>query len=458
MAVRPIREAIVPAYLFLCLILGGSAQGIWVNALLQILAVALLAWTAATLKADDSGISARWLLAICTFGLIVILLQLIPLPPAVWKSLPGRDVISDGYALLGQQAPWMTLSLTPDETLSTLIRLLPPAAILAAMLRLKAYRPAWLAWALLAGMGFGVILGVLQVTSGGTPDSPWYLYPITNFGIAVGFFANGNHMAILLVTAIPFIFALLSESRRRGGQQSVQRRSAILALACGIMLVVIVGLFLNKSLAGIGLGLPVLAASAVLLARPEGQKRLLIIPAATSVVAIGMLYWLPTTTDYSSFAASTSVESRRAVAETAWKATTDFLPLGSGFGSFEDVYRLYEKPEAIDPTYVNHAHNDYLELAVEGGIPAVLWIIAFLSWWAVCARNRWTEAVNDPWARTGTIASAAILAHSLVDFPLRTTAISAVFAVSVALMAQMLVVRRAKTESDIRPPRHLEIR
>ena len=134
------------------------------------------------------------------------------------------------------------------------------------------------------------------------------------------------------------------------------------------------------------------------------------------------------------------------------------MPLGSGLGSFEAVYRLYERPEAIDPTYVNHAHNDYLELALEAGIPAILWILAFLAWWALCAGSRWIGDANDPWAKAGTIASAAILAHSFVDFPLRTSAIAAVFALAIGLMAQWRPVTPVRTESDFRPPRHVEIR
>ena len=43
-----VKEAILPAYLFLCLLIGGSAQGIWANALLQLLAIAILAWSAVT--------------------------------------------------------------------------------------------------------------------------------------------------------------------------------------------------------------------------------------------------------------------------------------------------------------------------------------------------------------------------------------------------------------------------
>jgi hypothetical protein len=55
-------------------------------------------------------------------------------------------------------------------------------------------------------------------------------------------------------------------------------------------------------------------------------------------------------------------------------------------------------------------------------------------------------------ARAGTVASAAILAHSLVDYPLRDPAIQALFAMSLAFM----VVRRKRAGVGTeRSPRHL---
>ena len=62
-----------------------------------------------------------------------------------------------------------------------------------------------------------------------------------------------------------------------------------------------------------------------------------------------------------------------------------------------------------------------------------------------------------PVARAASIASAAILAHSLVDFPLRTAAISAAFAMFAALLAD----RRqpiASDPGDLRPTRHFVLR
>jgi hypothetical protein len=71
----------------------------------------------------------------------------------------------------------------------------------------------------------------------------------------------------------------------------------------------------------------------------------------------------------------------------------------------------------------------------------------------------WRAPTIDPFARGATIASGAILLHSRVDFPLRTTAISAVFALCVALMVG--VRRRSAVEAPVEErdqgARHLSI-
>ena len=46
------REAVVPAYLLLCLLLGGSVQGVWFNMILQLVGLAIVAWAA--LESDQS--------------------------------------------------------------------------------------------------------------------------------------------------------------------------------------------------------------------------------------------------------------------------------------------------------------------------------------------------------------------------------------------------------------------
>jgi O-antigen ligase len=324
--------------------------------------------------------------------------------------------------------------------------------MLCAMLRLKAYRPAWLALALLGGTFCGILLGVLQVASGNPLTSPWYLYPDVSFGFATGFFANANHMAILLVIGLPFVAALVAAARGA----SRQRQHAVAVMAAGATLVLVVGIALNGSLAGYGLAVPLLAASALIVmpARSPLIRWVAIFGGLFLIVAVGVLESSSTRPNGFGAEAASSVESREDMLATTWAATRDFLPLGSGVGTFRRVYDLYDDPDRVTGTYVVHAHNDYAELLLEAGIPGLAILILFLTWWGMAAWRAWSSAEAGPFARAASIASAAILVHSLVDFPLRTAAISAAFAMCLSLLADRRAVT-ASAISDLRPTRHI---
>lgn len=446
------RALITPLYLLACLVLGGSAQGIWQNMLLQLTGVAMIAWAAAAGDGEPVTPSARRLLWIGALAIAVVAVQLVSLPPAVWSELGGRSEFVRDYRTLGIRAPSLPISLDPYGSLNSLLGVIPPLAVFCAATRLKWYRPSWLALALLAGTVAGILLGAIQVASSDPLNSPWYLYDETNWGLGVGFFANANHMATLLVIAIPFLAAFVASGKRG----SLQRYSALLALAAGAGLVILVGLALNGSLAGYGLALPVIAASALIVLPPINRLRVWTVLLA-GLLLIGALTALATTSiagpEFSQ-GANTSVQSREAILSTTGEAVRDFMPFGTGLGTFKSVYRLYERPEEVTPTYVVHAHNDYAEIALEMGVAGIIVILLFFAWWAVAVWRIWRTAEAGPYPRAATIASAAVLAHSLVDFPLRTAAIGGCFAMCLALMAD----RRSAPASDsaeLRPSRHV---
>jgi O-antigen ligase len=447
------REWVAPAYLFLCLIIGGSAQGIWANMLLQLVGLAIIAWAAAS-GGGPLGASGRKLFLIVVAGLAILVSQLVPLPASTWATAGGRHAIASTYSLLGLETPWFPLSLAPYDTLRSLLTLIPPLAMLCAMLRLKAYRRSWLAFAVLSAAFCGIILGILQVASSEPENSPWYLYAQSNFGAATGFFANANHMATLLVVSLPFLAGLLRAARGR----NVHRNSALLALAVAAALVILVGIVLNRSLAGYVLAVPVVAGSAILVmpSRSPVRRWVALVGAVCLVVALAGLESSSIRPKGFGAEAQSSVESREEILATTWAATKDFLPIGSGVGTFRHVYDLYENPNRVIATYVVHAHNDYAELALEAGLPGVVLLIVFLAWWAVAVWNAWRSPDAGPFIRAASIASAAILVHSLVDFPLRTAAVSATFAMCLALLSDRRAITTAHA-SDLRPTRHISI-
>ena len=455
--IRSLRHGIIPLYLVLCIFLGGSSRGHWANMVLQLVAIAIIAWAALTRRPAQWVKSATTLALLVGATLVVIAVQLLPLPPAMWTALPGRGFIANGFALLGQPLPWLPISLAPYQTIASALWLLPPIAVLAGILRLGAFRASWLAGALALATFAAVLVGTLQIASGDPAASPWYFYRVTNFGLATGFFANSNHMATLLVVAIPFVVALFGSRWTRA--RSTQASASKTAILAGGLLVILLGLALNGSLAGWGLGVPVVAAS-VLLRMPvkrNAARWAVVGVAVLGTAAVALIFASPTQGRPASAGAGVSLETRATIFATSLAAATDFAPLGSGVGTFVDVYPRYEDPASIWPTYVNHAHNDYIEILLETGIAGLVLVALFLLWWGRRLVAIWRSPHVDQFARAATIASAAILAHSLVDYPLRTAAISAVFAMCLALMVQPrrgMVIEPARGEQKAR---HLSV-
>jgi O-antigen ligase len=284
--------------------------------------------------------------------------------------------------------------------------------------------------------------------------SPWYLYRQSSFGAATGFFANSNHMATLLLVSIAFLAALGAAIRENSADARL--RSAALALVAGGILVIVIGIALNGSLAGYALGIPVGIASLLMLF-PSRRRFIPVVAGVAALVgmaSIAVLMMTPLNRPFNS-GIEASFETRHAIFDHSRALVGEFGPIGSGLGSFQKVYLLTEDPAKVDTVYVNHAHNDYVELAVELGLAGALLVAAFLIWWVFSAWRTLRLPAADQFAVAGMIASAVIILHSAVDFPLRTTAISAVFAMSIGLMLKSR--RTARSETDLRPTRHLSM-
>lgn len=428
------RDAIAPAYLFLCLILGGSAQGIWQNMVLQLFGVAIIAWAAWPGSFQKITPPARQLFVIAIAAIVWVAMQMVPLPPSVWSDLGGRNLIVEGYRILGVPPPWLPLSVTPYRSLDSLLGLIPPLAIYVAIVSLGSFRPMWLTAALLLGAIGGVILGALQVSgSGNLANSPWYLFS--------------------LVCTLPFLAAMLASRRERIGEWSTPLTVAVSAAA----ILMVVGVALSRSLAVCGLAPPVLVACALILfPKRTAWRRWPAIAGLALMVAVAGFATAAAKTGQFGTDAQSSVESRKEILVTSGRAVRDFFPFGSGLGSFRSVYQLYEGPSRVNGTYVPHAHNDYVELAVETGLPGVLLIIAFLAWWGRAALRAWRYEEASAFRRAASVASGAILLHSVVDFPLRTAAIGALFAMCLSLLVQRPRAT-ARVRPDWRPARHVVI-
>jgi O-antigen ligase len=431
-----------------CLVLGGGAAvGFLSDVVIQLLAIPVLlvsAWRYLDLPAGERP---RWALTLAILVVAVPALQLVPLPPAVWTMLPGRQPLVDSFALLTRELPWAPISVAPTATWLSLVSLLPPLAVFFATL-LMSFRQRRLlsAWMLAFG-ATSVFLGLSQVAEG--PSSLLRFFANTNTTEAVGFFANRNHFAALLYVMILLAAAWAADTATQLLTAPAQRRfeaGIILPMLASFTLLVVfvAGEILSRSRAGLGLTIIALL-GAFVLAYSDRRVRsgmtsarvLLGLAVLTTllVVQLGLYRVLER------FAVDPLADGRIPFARNTIEAALAFFPVGSGLGTFTVVYPTFEKTnDLMANTFANHAHNDLLELWLEAGVPGAvvaalcaIWILqrTFHVWRAASWGTRNADLLL---ARAASIAVGLVVAHSLFDYPLRTGAMMTLVAFCIALL------------------------
>ena len=150
------------------------------------------------------------------------------------------------------------------------------------------------------------------------------------------------------------------------------------------------------------------------------------------------------------------------VASVTLKAAQANLPFGAGFGTFVPVYQTVEPRTLLFERYVNRAHNDWLELGLEGGVLTIVGLVVFFVWFGRSSFQVWrpgqsgADALDTALARAGSIVVVLLLLHSIVDYPLRTTAMMVVFALACALLINPIWVSKSTpgdTEWSAKPLR-----
>lgn len=447
------------AFLGLCLLLGGaSAAGAAANALLQILALGLILlalWQRDFVLPEGSKGPIRIGAAL----LLVGLLSLIPLPAGTASGLALRGEVSQAFGLLGLPAPALPASLAPAWSLYSLLHLLPAAAMFLLVLRLPHDERRQLPLVVLAGAGASIVLGAFQLMGG--PGSPLRFYEVTNRNSPVGFFSNANHEATLLLCALPLIAALAG---RMATRRSRSKRSGGAIISVAFAVFILAGIAISGSSAGYGLALPVAVASFLIYRRSVAGR----IPAGwwAALGAFVLLFAFAAQGPLGKEAFQAELDhqptSRRVLASTTVETIKDSFPLGTGLGTFSTVYRRYEDPARVTRQFANHVHNDYLEAVLELGAAGLLLILAFLFWWGRRAYLAWTRDFQGAaLARAGSVMVGIVLAHSIVDYPIRTAAIVAIFAMGCALMVSPAPRRErneeaVEEESGAEPLRHIE--
>lgn len=417
----PVIPAAAALALLLTLLLGGGGSPAPLPELA--LQLALAATAAAVLWTAPAGTFSAlprpvWLVAALCIGLPAA--QLIPLPPALWQALPGRAAMADALALVGSAGEWRAWSVDPARTLAALLAALSTMALLVLTAAGAQRAGAWLAPVVTLAAVLTLLVGAAQLAGG--PASALRVYG-PGSPLLDGLQANRNSTADLLLIGLVAGAQTLRQAVAAG--LVPDRRGPVLAVGGAGAALFALGVALTGSRAGIALLAPALAGAALILRpwwRGRGAPTLLLAAAlAVAAVGTGSLGRVAQRFDFAGELRPQIWRDGLAAAHAAW-------PLGTGMGTFATTILASERLEAVRPTLPNRAHNELLELAVEGGAAALLASASVLGLVVRGLRRTGPEA-----AFAGT-ALAILALHSLVDYPLRSLALAGLAAACAGLV------------------------
>jgi O-antigen ligase len=379
--------------------------------------------------------------------LLVTAAQLIPLSPQARGALSPSAAVIDGALLLvpptnGLDAAMRPLSLDPTSTAwalaSGVALLLIFWSARAVFARGRALRLVcrWTAW-------FGLVLaGVMFVQRAVTPELIYGFWrPITRTAhpTPLGPFVNRNDIATWLMMACPLVLGyaiarLDSRSQGHGApdiESLVDARTLWLGMSVCLMMAALLASLSRSGLFG--------GAAAVLVFTALSRRRLSerklgwVLFATVGLTVIAMMYAnLSALMERIDNTLPSNLGGRLTVWRETWPMARDFRLTGIGVGAFERGMTVYQQSTHL--IFFNHAHDEYLQVLVEGGlllaVPAGLAILAGL----LSVRQRINaDRTSVFWIRVGAASGmAAVAAQSVWDTGLRMPASAVLFAVVAA--------------------------
>ena len=374
----------------------------------------------------------------------LVLMQAVPLPVKIVSWISPNRQFFDAQAALAPGAPhWATLSIYPHDTLSGFVKLL--AYLTAFILAAYAFEPREGKSVLAPGL---IVLGTFEAAYGIVQYLTGYqkIFGITKQFYteeATGTYINHNHFAGLLEMVIPFAAMMVfynlqsrpgqGEGGKWGGRPGRTGLDPRIIFYAFIVILLVVGVVFSRSRMGIFSVLTSIILMGLLGLLGEGRRAWMII--TVLVIACSMTYaiWIgldPIVKRFESITPSGSPWSRTSIWKQASSILKDYPAVGTGLGTFPIAIRRYQT--SLLELQVDHAHNDYVEVAADTGIAGALLLFVPILWLLVRMIMAYAGARN-PYRRSVLLAcigsTAALLVHSTMDFNLQVPANALLFAV-----------------------------
>ena len=386
-----------------------------------------------------------------------VAVQIVPLSYAWFVRVsPAADrlLAQDHLGYAFRRPSWHALSISPLDTVVVLS--LMTALVLFAIGVSEVLRELNLDRLMMGLVTLGVLLALVGIVQ--------KRFEIENHPLVYGFwaprdgggpfgpFVNKNHFAgwmlMLLPLAAGYCFGLVAATRQR--DRSVWRRhlasladpeASRIALVGFAVLAMGTALALTRSRSGVaGFAVAILVLAYFAVRRTERLRRRVLALAGLTTILAGAIAWAGVGPVAARFgAAGGDLPARLAGWRDAVRIVRDFPLVGVGLGTFERAMLVYQTGDRH--LIFAQAHNDYLQLAAEGGLLVTLPAAVAI---AILAGTIWRRfAANDDaplalWTRAGAVAGlAGIATQSLVEFSLQVPGNAALFALLVAVAAHV---------------------
>ena len=372
-------------------------------------------------------------------------LQLLPLPESLLALIsPEALPVMDAVRLVARETTLAGVSVEPTSTMWASGILTANVLLFLAVRAL--FRGGGVRWSIRMIAWLGVTLATLGLAQAASGSSAvyWWWEPFGEGAEPFGTFINRNHFATWVVMATPacvgYAIARLHMSANddpthhwRVRLISVFDGRLLFLLFAGILMTVSLLISLSRS-GMIGLAT---AAVFVLLAsnRQIDRRRRRRLGAYVAVSAITVVAFADTGLLVQRFNQTLATGSSRLP---IWRETLpligDFWATGTGAGTYKTAMLVYQKSDRL--FYFNQAHNQYLQIAAEGGlllsVPAV---VALLSFVRLARRRVLGDRTAVFWIRIGAGGGlVAVMVQNLWETGLRMPANAALAAVLAAIV------------------------
>jgi O-antigen ligase len=294
----------------------------------------------------------------------------------------------------------------------------------------------WTAW---FGLVLAAVMFVQRAVTPGLIYGFWRPITRTAHPTPLGPFVNRNDIATWLMMACPLVFGYAIarlDSRSHGShppdiESLADARTLWLGMSVCLMMAALLASLSRSGLFG---GAAAFLVFSVLARRRLTERKLgWVLVATVALTMIAMMYAnLSALMERISATVPSNLGGRLTVWHETWPMAHDFRLTGIGVGAFERAMLVYQQSTRL--IFFNHAHNEYLQVLVEGGlllaVPAVTAILA--GWWDVRQRIN-ADRSSVFWIRVGAAsAMAAVAAQNVWDTGLRMPASAVLFAVVAA--------------------------